>query len=98
MKHSQTKRGPRTAASAYAIIIEPAEGADGTWTAEVPAFGLVTQGLGPNGARKAALDAIEGYVDAATRTGEPIPPGDIITTRPVAWSASPSVRRERPRR
>jgi predicted RNase H-like HicB family nuclease len=95
---SHLRKPPSTASTAYSIILEPAEGDDGIWTAEVPALGLVTEGLGSVGARDAARDAIEGFIEVASRTGRPIPPGDIVIAPHVAWSAAPPVRRERPRR
>jgi predicted RNase H-like HicB family nuclease len=95
--HSR-ERPSQAASTAYSIVLEPAEGDEGIWTAEVPALGLVTEGLGPDGARDAARDAIEGFIEVATRTGRPVPPGDVVIAPHVAWSAAPPVRRERPHR
>jgi len=89
---------PSTRASAYSIVLEPSADDDGVWTAEVPAFGIVTEGDGSDGARKAALDAIRGYVEVASRLGKPIPDGDLIDIPGVAWSAAPPIAPERARR
>ena len=64
----------------------------------MPAFGIVTEGDGSAGARKAALDAIRGYVEVARRLGKPIPEGDLIDLPGVAWSAAPPTVAERARR
>jgi predicted RNase H-like HicB family nuclease len=95
--HSR-KRPAQAASTAYSIVLEPAEGDDGIWTAEVPALGLVTEGLGSDGARAAAREAIEGFIEVASRTGRAIPPGDVVIAPRVVWSAAPPVRRERPHR
>lgn len=78
-------------ASAYSIVLEPSGDDDGVWTAEVPAFGTVTEGQGPAGARQAALEAMRGYVDVARRLGKPVPDGDLIDLPGIAWSAAPPV-------
>jgi predicted RNase H-like HicB family nuclease len=65
-------------ASAYTIILEPSGDDDGVWIAEIPAFGIVTEGDDREGARKAALDAIAGYVEVAKRLGRSIPHGDVV--------------------
>ena len=83
--------------TAYTIVLEPSRDGDDVWTAEIPAFGIVTEGHGSDGARKAALDAIEGYIEVATRLGKPIPSGDILTTPRVAWSAAPPAQSRRGR-
>ncbi len=74
----------------YRIILEP-DGATGYWTAEVPAFGFVTEGRDANGARHAAYAAIEGYIEGAKRKGLPVPAPDlqvtcttVIPSRPAA--------------
>jgi predicted RNase H-like HicB family nuclease len=85
-------------ATAYSIVLEPSADNDGVWTAEVPAFGIVTEGEGSAAARQAALDAIRGYVEVASRVGKPIPAGDLIDMPSVAWSAAPPTARERARR
>ena len=89
---------PSARASAYSIVLEPAPGDDGVWTAEVPAFRIVTEGHGSDGARKAALDAIRGYVDVASRLRKAIPDGDLIDIPGIAWSAAPPARPPRVRR
>jgi len=86
---SHSTRRTAQVSSAYSIVLEPTEGNDGIWTAEIPALGLVTEGPGSDGARKAARDAIEGYIEVAARTGRPIPPGDVSIAPHVAWSAAP---------
>lgn len=85
-------------ASAYSIVLEPSADSDGVWTAEVPAFGIITEGDGSDGARKAALDAIRGYVEVARRLRKPIPDGDLIDIPGIAWSAAPPIVPERTRR
>lgn len=89
---------PPSRSSAYSIVLEPAADADGVWTAEVPAFGIATEGDGSDGARKAALDAIRGYVEVARRLGKPIPAGDLIDIPGIAWSAAPPTPPETTRR
>ena len=59
-------------------LLEPSADDDGVWIAELPAFGIVTEGRGSDGARKAGLDAIRGYVEVASRLGKPVPDGDLI--------------------
>jgi predicted RNase H-like HicB family nuclease len=98
MTSHSTKRPSPTASTAYTIVLEPAEGDDGIWTADVAALGLVTEGHGSEGARDAAREAIEGFIEVASRTGRPIPPGDVVIAPHVAWSAAPPLRRERPHR
>jgi predicted RNase H-like HicB family nuclease len=63
---------------AYIIILEPSGDGDDVWIAEIPAFGIVTEGDSRDGARKAALDAIAGYVEVAKRLGRSIPTGDVV--------------------
>lgn len=96
ISRNRTLRSAR--ASAYSIVLEPSADADGLWTAEVPAFGIVTEGDGSDGARKAALDAIRGYVEVANRLGKPIPDGDLIDVPGIAWSAAPPIAAQRARR
>lgn len=96
ISRDRTVRSAR--ASAYSIVLEPSADGDGTWTAEVPAFGIVTEGHGSTGARKAALDAIRGYVEVATRLGKPVPDGDLIDIPGVAWSAAPPILPRKTRR
>lgn len=62
----------------YRIILEPDSG--GYWTAEVPAFGFVTEGRGQEGARRAAYAAIHGYIAGAKEKGLPIPKPDLQVT------------------
>ena len=95
---SKDRTAPSSRASAYSIVLEPAPDGDGVWTAEVPAFDIVTEGDGSDGARKAALDAIRGYVEVARRLGKPIPDGDLIDIPGIAWSAAPPIAPERTRR
>jgi predicted RNase H-like HicB family nuclease len=95
---SRKRTAPSTRASAYSIVLEPSADDDGIWTAEVPAFSIVTEGDGSDGARKAALDAIRGYVEVANQLGKPIPGGDLIDLPGVAWSAAPPVASKRARR
>lgn len=59
----------------YQIILEPDNG--GYWTAEVPAFGFVTEGRGEDVARRAAHAAISGYIAGAKKMGLPIPEPDV---------------------
>jgi len=61
---------------AYHVILENAGG--GVWTAEIPAFGVVTEGRGKAGARAMAADAIAGYIMCAKRRGFPIPETDAV--------------------
>jgi len=62
----------------YYINLEPDSG--GIWTAEIPALGIVTEGRGQAGARKAAERAIAGYVRGALQRGFPLPESDVIVT------------------
>ena len=65
--------GPR-----YNVILEREP--DGIWTAEVPALGIVTEGRGESGARKAADRAIQGYIIGAQRHGLTLPDSDSTIT------------------
>lgn len=64
---------------AYHVILENAGG--GTWTAEIPAFGIVTEGPGEKGAREMAADAIAGYIACAKKHGLPIPKPDAVVPK-----------------
>lgn len=85
-------------ASAYSIVLEPSGDDDEVWTAEVPAFGIVTEGQGSAGARQAALHAMRGYIEIARRLGKPLPDGDLIDVPGIAWSAAPPAAPQRTRR
>jgi predicted RNase H-like HicB family nuclease len=62
----------------YHVKLEPDEG--GIWTAEVPALGIVTEGRGEAGARRAADRAVAGYLKGLERHGLPVPPSDVTRT------------------
>jgi predicted RNase H-like HicB family nuclease len=95
---SRNRTIPSARTSAYSIVLEPSGDDDGVWTAEVPAFGIVTEGDGSDGARRAALGAIRGYVEVARSLGKPIPEGDLVDIPGIVWSAAPPSLPKAPRR
>ena len=58
----------------YEKIHEP--GFEGWYYAHIPAFDLTTHGLGLEGARLAAEDALDVWIRAKIDEGEPIPAPD----------------------
>jgi len=64
--------------SDYQVKLEPDTG--GIWTAEVPALGIVTEGRGQTGARRAADSAVKGYIRSAEMHGLTLPPSDVTRT------------------
>ena len=84
MKHAIAKQShPTTYADAYTVVLERPEDDDGIWTAEVPAFGIVTEGRGRGAARLAARKAIIGYIEVAQSLGREVPGGDLLEARAV---------------
>jgi predicted RNase H-like HicB family nuclease len=67
-------------ANAYRVILE--DQLDGVWTAEIPAFGICTEGNGERDALRMARKAIDGYLWGTLHRGFPIPPFDAIAIAP----------------
>ena len=59
------------AVHSFTVVYEPAE--DGGYYAHVPALELTTEGKTLADAKEMARDAIEGYLEAASLLGKPIP-------------------------
>jgi predicted RNase H-like HicB family nuclease len=77
--------------NAYRVILEHER--DGVWTAEIPAFGICTEGKGARGALRMARNAIDGYLWGSAHRGFPVPSFDAIAVVPSTRKRKKQLRR-----
>jgi len=75
-RHRAKSKSTSVKVRAYSVILGAEK--NGIWTAEVPAFGFVTEGRGQRGALLMAKDAIEGLVELSRESATPLPPSDAV--------------------